>query len=66
MKKASSIGKEWNEQAAAFSAYVTGKTADEVSSIAVSESPSAGDADLTASVTIGIGDFQSLIAKAAQ
>lgn len=66
MKKASSIGKEWNEQAAAFSAYVTGKTADEVSSIAVSESPSAGDADLAASVTIGIGDFQSLIAKAAQ
>ena len=66
MKKASSIGKEWNEQAAAFCAYVTGKTADEVSAIAVNEWTSPADADLAASVTIGIGDFQALIAKAAE
>ena len=54
---------EWNEQAASFAAYVTGKTADEVAGIAVTEGKPA-DADLAASVTISIGDFQGLIAKA--
>ena len=54
---------EWNEQAASFAAYVTGKTVDEVTGIAVSEGKPA-DADLAASVTISIGDFQGLIAKA--
>ena len=54
---------EWNEQAASFAAYVTGKTVDEVAGIAVSEGKPA-DADLAASVTISIGDFQGLIAKA--
>lgn len=66
MKAASSIGKEWYEQAAAFSAYVTGKTARQVSAIAVDERTSPADADLTASVTIAIGDFQALIEKAAR
>ena len=65
MKKASSIGKEWYEQAAAFSAYVTGKTVSEVSGIAVDDHESPTDADLAASVTIGIGGFQTLIEKAA-
>ena len=65
MKKASSIGKEWYEQAAAFGAYVTGKTADEVTAIAVDERTSPTETDLTGSVTIGIGDFQALIEKAA-
>lgn len=65
MKKASSIGKEWHEQAAAFSAYVTGKTAAEVAGIAITDGKVA-DADLAASVTIGIGDFISLIEKAAK
>jgi hypothetical protein len=54
---------EWNEQAASFAAYVTGKTAAEVAGIAVSEGKPA-DADLSSSVTIAIGDFQKLIAKA--
>jgi hypothetical protein len=63
MKKASSIGKEWYEQAAAFAAYVTGKTVAEVQGIAVSEGL-ATDADLKASVTIHISDFQTIIAKA--
>ena len=58
MKSASSIGKEWNEQAAAFCAYVTGKTAAEVKGLAVDESGKAADADLAASVTVGIGEFQ--------
>ena len=57
---------EWNEQAASFAAYVTGKTAEEVSGIAVDESTKATDADLAASVTIAVGGFQELIAKAAQ
>jgi hypothetical protein len=64
MKKASSIGKEWNEQAAAFAAYVTGKTPAEVAGIAVSEGYAA-DGDLKASVTVHITDFQAVIAKAA-
>lgn len=64
MKKASAIGKEWYEQAAAFSAYVVGKTPEEVSGIAVNEKGGAADADLAASVTISIGQFQALVAKA--
>ena len=55
---------EWNEQAASFAAYITGKTADEVAGIAVDESTKPTDADLLTSVTIKIGDFQALIAKA--
>ena len=55
---------EWNEQAASFAAYITGKTPAEVAGIAVDESTKTTDADLLASVTIKIGDFQTLIAKA--
>ena len=57
---------EWNEQAASFASYVTGKTPAEVAGIAVDEGTKPTDADLTASVTIAIGGFQALIAKAAQ
>ena len=56
---------EWYEQAAAFAAYVTGKTPAEVAGIALNEKAAPTDADLAASVTISIGDFQALIAKAA-
>ena len=56
---------EWDQQAASFAEYVTGKTADEVAGIAVSEGK-ATDADLVSSVTIKIGEFQDLIAKAMQ
>ena len=56
---------EWNEQAASFAAYVTGKTAAEVSGIAVDEKTAPADADLSSSVTISIAGFQALIAKAA-
>ena len=55
---------EWNEQAASFAAYITGKTADEVAGIAVDESTKPTDADLLTSVTIKIGEFQALVAKA--
>jgi heme A synthase len=57
---------EWNEQAASFAAYVTGKTAAQVAGIAVNEGTKPTDADLAASVTIAVGGFQALIAKAAK
>ena len=56
---------EWNEQAAAVAAYVTGKTAEEVAGIAITETTKPADGtDLASSVTISIGGFQALIAKA--
>ncbi len=55
---------EWNEQAANFASYVTGKTASDVAGIAIAEGKPA-EADLASSVTIAIGGFQDLIAKAA-
>ena len=64
MRKASSIGKEWNEQAAAYARYVTGKTVDEIKGIAVNEKGAPTDADLAASVTIGIQGFNQVIEKA--
>lgn len=63
MRVASAIGKEWNEQAQGFADYVTGKSLSEISSIAVNEKGAPADADLAASCTIGIGSFQSLMAK---
>ncbi len=64
MGKVSSIGKEWNEQAAAFAQYVIGKTAQEVQGIAVDEEGYPTGADLTASVTIHITDFIAGVQKA--
>lgn len=65
MKAASPIGKEWNEQAAAFAAYVTGKTLEEAAGVAVTQEGKAADADLSASVTVSLGGFITLIEKAA-
>lgn len=56
---------EWYEQAASFAKYVTGKTFAEVKSIAIDEGTKPTGADLSSSVTIAIGGFQNLIAKAA-
>ena len=56
---------EWNEQAANFAAYVTGKTLGEVQNIAIDETTKPTDADLAASVTISIGGFLTLLSKAA-
>ena len=55
---------EWNEQAANFAAYVTGKTPAQVAGINVAEDTKPTDADLLASVTIKVGGFMDLIAKA--
>ncbi len=56
---------EWNEQAAAFAAYATGKTVADIAGMAVSDGKPT-DADIAATVTIAVGGFQALIAKAAQ
>lgn len=56
---------EWNEQAATFAKYVTGKTISDVAGIAVNEHTTPTGADLASSVTIAVGGFQTLIAKAA-
>ena len=56
---------EWNVQAASFASYITGKTAAEIAGISVTESTKPADGtDLSSSVTIAIGGFQALIAKA--
>ena len=65
MKSASGIGKEWNEQAAAYAEYTVGKTLEEVQGTAVEEGRPA-DADLAASVTVHITDFNNVIAKAVE
>ncbi|MGI6752167.1 MAG: hypothetical protein ACOX4U_06055 [Anaerovoracaceae bacterium] len=64
MKKASSIGKEWNEQAEAFAKYVVGKTVSEVKGIALTEDGLAADTDLASSVTVHIGPFMENIERA--
>lgn len=66
MKAASGIGKEWYEQATAMETYMVGKTADEVVGIAIDEDTKPTAADLTASVTISIGDYQTAVKKAAE
>ncbi|HBT63421.1 MAG TPA: hypothetical protein DEB10_02005 [Ruminococcaceae bacterium] len=64
MKKASGIGKEWYEQAAAFAKYVEGKTANEVAGIAVNQQKYPTGPDLTASVTMAVGDLIEGVKKA--
>jgi len=64
MAKASGIGKEWNEQADAFAAYVAGKTVEEVKGIAVNEEGAPTDEDLASSVTVHVTDFIAAIEKA--
>jgi hypothetical protein len=64
MKGSSSIGKEWNEQAAFFADYVVGKTVEEVNGIALTEDGTAADADLSAGTTVHVGPFMTVIEKA--
>lgn len=65
MKGQSKIGKEWNEQADAFAKHVTGKTASEVTGIKLSDEGTPADSDLASSVTIHVGDYMSVVEKAA-
>jgi hypothetical protein len=64
MKEASGIKKEWNEQAAEFGKYVTGKTAVEIKGIAVDEAGYPLSSDIKSSVTISIGGFLAALMKA--
>ena len=64
MAKSSAIGKEWNEQADAFAAYVIGKTVAEVKGIAVNEEGVATVKELTSSVTVHVTEFTAAIEKA--
>ena len=64
MKAASPIGKEWNEQANAFAAYVLGKTAAQADGIALDDSTKPTDVDLVASVTISAGALKGTVLKA--
>jgi hypothetical protein len=64
MKKASAIGKEWYEQAAAFADYCLGKTVSEVKGTALTQDGTAADTDLASSVSVHIGPFMNNVAKA--
>lgn len=64
MKAASSIQKEWNEQADAFAQYCVGKTAEEVKNMSVTEEGKPADADLASSCTIYVENFADTVVKA--
>ena len=66
LKQFSPIGKEWNEQVTSFAQYVTGKTAEEVLGISLTETTAPAETDLASSVTIAMGDFMALIEKIAK
>ena len=66
MKGASPIGKEWYEQANAFAEYVVGMTAEEVRAIETNPDAHNGpvDADIAASCTMDVREFNNAVAKA--
>ena len=64
LKAYSGVGKEWNEQSVAFCEYITGKTVEEATGMALTETTAPAEADLAASVSIAVGDFVSLVEKA--
>lgn len=66
MKARSAIGLEWYEQAQGFCDYVIGKTAAEVSGIALNEEGAATDETITATTTIKIGAFIGAVTQACE
>ena len=66
MKGASGIGKEWYEQANAYAAWLVGKTADEVAAVETNAEGHNGptDADIAASCTMDVREFNNAVAKA--
>lgn len=66
MTKASEIGKEWYEQANAYAAWLAGKTADEVAAVETNAEGHNGptDADIAASCTMDVREFNNAVAKA--
>lgn len=63
MKVASSIDKEWYEQAAALAEWMEGKTIDEVKGMKV-EDGKAAEAELTSAITVGVGDYLAAVEEA--
>lgn len=63
MLKASTIEKEWYEQANALADYVVGKTAEEIKAIPT-DAGVPTDADLVASVTVKIDGYKEALAQA--
>lgn len=63
MKSVSPIGKEWYEQAAAFEAWATGKTADEIKA-GIGQDGYPVDTDLKAGCTIHASGFAEAVANA--
>lgn len=66
MRKASSIGKEWNEQAAAVAQYVVGKTAEQVTGIQLTDDGKAAGADLSSVATVSVSPLLQVVLKALQ
>lgn len=69
MVKASTIGKEWNEQIDAFAKWTVGKTVTEVKALKVKKVDDTHTAvpdipELTSTVTITVGDYISAVEKA--
>ncbi len=64
MKAASEIGKEWDEQIASFEDWTAGKTAEEIKNLEVDESGKTTDADLKASVTMGVNGYVETVSEA--
>lgn len=63
MKKASAIGKEWFEQAAALEEWMVGKTVEEIKAMEIKDGKSA-DAELVSSVTVSVGGYIAVVEEA--
>lgn len=63
MKKASQIGKEWYEQAAALEEWMIGKTVDEIKAMEIKDGKAA-DAELTSSVTVSVEGYIAALEEA--
>lgn len=66
MKAASSIRREWTEQANAFAGYCVGKTAEEIRKIAINEEGKPIDTEIASSCTVYAGNFVDTVVKAVE
>ncbi len=64
MKAVSSISKEWYEQADAFAAWTIGKTANDISSVALDGAGKATTPDVVSGATISVSAFRDAVLKA--
>ena len=64
MRPASPIGKEWFEQAAGFSAWITGKTFADALAMGVNEKGYPTEADVITTCTMNVNDIMVVLRKA--